>query len=221
MIIKERLAHPSNYTATGSRNIEYIVIHYTGNDGDTAAGNCNYFAGANREASAHYFVDEQEVWRSVRDGDKAWHCGDDVYYHPYCRNSNSIGIELCSHMDVDGHYYFDLPTIAGAIELTRAKMAEYNISVENVVRHYDVTHKNCPAPFVESPEAWAAFKKALIQEADEMKTYKTINDAPEWARPTLQKLINDGSLAGDGNGNINVSDDFCRIMTVLDRRGLL
>ena len=75
MLIRELLADRSNYTAMGSRPIKYIVIHYTANDGDTAQGNCNYFRGANRNASAHYFVDGQEVWRSVRDGDKAWHCG--------------------------------------------------------------------------------------------------------------------------------------------------
>nr|DAF27743.1 MAG TPA: N-acetylmuramoyl-L-alanine amidase [Caudoviricetes sp.] len=221
MNIKELLSHPTNYTATGSRTIKYLVIHYTGNNGDTAAGNCNYFTGANRQASAHYFVDEKEVWRSVRDGDRAWHCGDDVYFHPACRNNNSIGIELCSRRDASGRYYFKPETLARAVELTKAKMQEYNIPAENVVRHYDVTHKICPAPFVEDVAAWQAFKNALTQEDDTMQIYKTIKDVPEWARPTLQKLINDKSLSGDGQGNINVSDDFCRTMVVLDRRGKL
>ena len=98
-------------------------------------------------------------------------------------------------------------------------MAEYGIPAANVVRHYDVTHKKCPAPFVDDAAAWAEFKKAL--EDDDMKNYQTLDDAPEWARPTLKKLIDEGSLAGDGNGNINVTEDFCRIMLVLDRRGKL
>lgn len=219
MNIKKHLSHPSNYTATGGREIKYIVIHYTANDGDTAIANCKYFAGAGRGASAHYFVDSTEVWQSVEDRDKAWHCGGDVYYHPACRNSNSIGIEICSHRASKDRYYFDQRAVERAIELTRAKMAEYGIPAANVVRHYDVTHKKCPAPFVDDAEAWAGFKKAL--EADDMKQYQTLDDAPEWARPTLKKLMNDGSLAGDGNGNINVSEDFCRIMVVLDRRGKL
>lgn len=219
MKIREQLAHHSNYTATGGRDIKYIVIHYTGNDGDTAANNCNYFAAGNRNASAHYFVDESEVLRSVNDKDKAWHCGADFYSHDECRNSNSIGIELCSRIDVDGYYYFEPETVALAIELTKAKMQEYGIPVENVVRHYDVTRKNCPAPFVEDAEAWAEFKAAL--EVDDVKKYETLEDVPEWARPTIQKLINDGNLAGDGKGKINVTEDFCRTMVILDRRGKL
>ena len=219
MNIHKLLAHPSNYTEMDFREIKYIVIHYTANDGDTSEGNCQYFAGANRRSSAHYFVDGNEVWQSVADVDKAWHCGGDVYYHPACRNSNSIGIEICSHRASKDRYYFDRAAVERAIELTRAKMAEYGIPAANVVRHYDVTHKKCPAPFVDDAAAWAEFKKAL--EADDMEKYQTLNDAPEWARPTLKKLIDEDSLAGDGNGNINVSEDFCRIMVVLDRRGKL
>ena len=219
--IKENLANKANYgKSRKTSSIKYIVVHYTANDGDTAIANCKYFAGAGRGASAHYFVDSTEVWQSVEDRDKAWHCGSDVYYHPTCRNSNSIGIEICSHKASKDRYYFDQRAVELAIELTRAKMAEYGIPAANVVRHYDVTHKKCPAPFVDDEQAWAEFKKAL-EAADDMDKYQTLNDAPEWARPTLKKLMADGSLTGDGNGNINVTEDFCRIMVVLDRRGKL
>ncbi len=219
MSINELLAHSSNYTTTSGRRIDYIVIHYTGNDGDTAEGNCKYFSAAGRNASAHYFVDERETWRSVRDKDRAWHCGGKVYYHPQCRNSNSLGIELCSRKDKSGAYYFKPETIVRAVELTRAKMAEYGIPPEHVVRHYDVTHKMCPAPFVQDAAAWKAFKNALTarEDSDAMETYKTIADAPDWARSTLKKLMDKKALQGDGNGNINVSEDFCRTMVVLDR----
>jgi N-acetylmuramoyl-L-alanine amidase len=219
MEISRKIAHPSNYTAQDGRKIKYIVVHYTGNNGDTAEGNCNYFAGANRNASAHYFVDEAETWQSVPDKDKAWHCGGvDDYKHPLCRNSNSLGIELCSRLE-NNLYYFKPETVARAIELVKLKMQEYNIPAENVVRHYDVTGKHCPAPFVYDVEQWAEFKKAL--EVDEVKVFKTINDVPEWARPTLQKLINDGDLKGDGKGNINVTETFCKTMVILSRRGKL
>ena len=224
MSINELLAHSSNYTTTSGRRIDYIVIHYTGNDGDTAEGNCKYFSAAGRNASAHYFVDERETWRSVRDKDRAWHCGGKVYYHPKCRNSNALGIELCSRKDKRGAYYFKPETIARAVALTRAKMAEYGIPPEHVVRHYDVTHKMCPAPFVQDAAAWQAFKNALTVREDNMATYKdyteiypTIDDAPDWARATLKKLMDKKALQGDGNGNINVSEDFCRTMVILDR----
>ena len=223
LMIRELLAHSSNYTAMTGRSIKYIVIHYTANDGDTAQGNCRYFNAANRKASAHYFVDEQEVWRSVKDKDGAWHCGGKTYYHDHCRNSNSIGIEICSRKDSDGRYYFMPAAVALAVELTRAKMAEYGIPAKNVIRHYDVTHKICPAPFVQDEAAWQAFKRALTGQEDDdvIVTYQKIKDVPDWARPTIQKLITKKALNGDGNGNINVSEDFCRTMVVFDRLGKL
>ena len=62
MNIKFIAADPSNYYHGRSGNsIKYIVVHYTANNGDTAAGNGNYFSSPNRKASAHYFVDENSV----------------------------------------------------------------------------------------------------------------------------------------------------------------
>lgn len=58
------------------------------------------------------------------------------------------------------------------------------------------------------------------KEVDEMKYYKTLSDVPEWYRPTVEKLVDAGALQGTGDGP-NVSEDFCRTMTVLDRMGKL
>lgn len=64
-------------------------------------------------------------------------------------------------------------------------------------------------------------KMPLYEGEDDMVYYKTINDVPKHYKPSIQKLIRDGILKGTGNNEINVSEDFCRIMTVLDRKGLL
>lgn len=218
--IKQIIADSSNYTKCNNRKIDFIVIHYTGNDGDTAQGNCNYFQGANRKSSAHYFCDENEVCQSVLDKDRAWHCGATSYKHDKCRNSNSIGIELCSRKDSKGHYYFKDETIKNAVELTKEKIKQYNISLDNVLRHFDVTGKNCPAPFVDNKDAWLCFKNAL-KDGDNMQNFKTIDDVPTWAKATIKKLIDKKALAVNEQNEINVSYDFCRIMTVLDRLGIL
>ena len=165
MEIKELLAHVSNYSKGRHTTIKYLVLHYTANNGDTALSNCKYFSGANRNASAHYFVDENEVYRSVRDMNVAWHCGSmNGYKHKYCRNTNSIGIEMCSRIDSNGKFYIKEETIANAIELTKYLMEKYDIKVENVIRHYDVTGKICPRPFVENLEDWKQFKDRLEEE---------------------------------------------------------
>ena len=132
--------HRTNYQAGRSSAIQYLVIHYTGNNGDTAAGNCKYFqSNPGLYASAHYFVDENGWEQSVADFDTAWHCGATTYRHPECRNSNSIGIELCSRKDKDGNYYFSKKTVENAMELTKELMKQYKIPKENVLRHYDAT----------------------------------------------------------------------------------
>lgn len=148
--------------------IKYIVIHYVGATGGAEA-NCRYYASKYIGASAHYFVGfNGEIWQSVEDGDIAWHCGAKSYAHPECRNSNSIGIELCvrnkgNKADNSRDWYFEDATVQSAIRLTRKLMAQYNIPIDHVIRHYDVTGKICPNPFVYNNTAhtWDAFKVAL------------------------------------------------------------
>lgn len=155
-------AHRGNYrpAARRKREIRYLVVHQA-TDGKTAAENAAYFAARNVSRSMHYFVDENEMQQSVRIQDIAWHCGTrGVYYHPYCRNENSIGIALCGSVR-DGRYTFSPEVLSRARELLRALMKKYDIPPERVVRHYDVTHKTCPVAFVESVKAWQAFKEGL------------------------------------------------------------
>lgn len=170
-------AHSSNFKSGRTSIIKYIVIHYTANNGDTAKNNTDYFANnKNLSASAHYFVDENEIWQSVKEGDTAYHCGANTYKHKECRNYNSIGIELCSRKYADGTYYIKSETVANAIELTKELMAKYSVPVENVIRHYDVTGKNCPAPFVKDETLWQDFKNRLSKKIEVVDNKNTINN---------------------------------------------
>lgn len=159
-----------NHNAGSVSRIKYIVIHYTGALGDAKA-NCNYFAGGNRNASAHYFVGyDGAIWQSVEDKNIAWHCGAKSYKHAECRNINSIGIELCvrkkstaSMGATDKDWYFEDATVEAAAELTRYLMDKYNVPASHVIRHYDVTGKICPNPYVYNTTAntWDEFKKKI------------------------------------------------------------
>lgn len=207
MTIQTKIANAANYKAANrtQADIGYIVIHYTGNEGDTAKNNADYFA---REeglgASAHYFVDESSVWRSVADKDVAWHCGAKRYLSPFCRNANSIGVEICM-LDKQGKVRQG--SIDRAAELVRTLMAQYGIPVNRVLRHFDVTGKNCPAPMVSSAKLWAEFKKYL--EDDRMLTYEQFKDymrryeteqsklpVSGWAASAWQAMISAGLTDG-------------------------
>ena len=149
-----------NFDNGSINRIKYIVVHFTANNGDTAYGNTNYFK-SYRGSSAHYFVDENNVYQSVEDKNIAWHCGAKKYKHSTCRNSNSLGVELCSRKDSKGNFYFMDKTVDNAVELVKMLMAKYNVPIANVIRHYDVTGKNCPEPFVRDIKAWQNFKNRL------------------------------------------------------------
>ncbi len=164
-----KLLTPYNYNAGTADRIKYIVIHYVGALGGAEA-NCKYYASQYIGASAHYYVGfNGEVWQSVEEKDIAWHCGAKSYVHPECRNQNSIGIEMCVRnssgnlADTSRDWYFEDATVKKAIELTKALMEKYNIPVDRVIRHHDVTGKICPNPYVynHTQHTWDSFKAAL------------------------------------------------------------
>ena len=208
---------PSNYRAGRTQPVRYIVMHYTANNGDTARNNCDYYHRVGGlQASAHYFVDEHGAMQSVRECDTAWHCGARAYWHPECRNANSIGIEMCSRKRADGSYYIKPETVANAAALAREIMQRYGIDTEHVLRHYDVTGKRCPMPWADDPAQWTAFLAMLTpehpneEEEENMVKYKTIDDVPEWYRSEVQELMDAGALKGTGNGAIDISEDVVR-----------
>ena len=152
--------NPTNYNNADRRNIAYVVMHYTGNSKDTAKANANYFKGANRGASAHFFVDNSNIYQSVELRDVAWHCGTNgTYYHNDCRNSNSISIEMCC---TAGNYKISDTTKKNAAYLCAYLCKMIGVTAGQVdtyvLRHYDITHKKCPAQMVSDAKEWSDFK---------------------------------------------------------------
>lgn len=154
MVIYEKIADNRNYGAwRNTANIKWIVMHYTANDGDTDTGNANYFASGYRGASAHYFVDDDSVTRSVPDNYVAWSVGgakwDDCgktgggKYYGQCNNSNSISIEMCDTIK-DGRIDVSDKTLKNAANLCRSLMYKYDIDIDHVICHFDVNGKHCP-----------------------------------------------------------------------------
>ena len=148
----------------------YIVVHYVGS-GTSAPGsaraNCAYFAGGNRNASAHYFIDDAYIYEYA-DPRKyyTWHVGDGGGRYGIT-NSNAIGIEVCINGD---RPYTDaeLPRLKW---LVQRLMAEYGIPAERVVRHYDASRKACPyyyTPYGSGGDsAWRALRDRITRKEEE------------------------------------------------------
>lgn len=175
---KTLIANRKNYGSKRNTNvIKYLVYHYTANDGDTAENNAKYFHNNIVKASAHYFVDDDSVTISVPDNYVAYHCGGGLQgreghkFYKICTNTNSIGIEMCDTIR-NGKYEVSAKTRANAIALGKEIVKKYGIKKENVIRHFDVTGKNCPAYFVKDEEAWEKFRDEIFEtEKKEFKTY--------------------------------------------------
>lgn len=147
----------SNYNHSEGNKPKYIVIHYTGNINDSAKNNADYFGRCNRNASAHYFVDDNEIYQVVEDYNASWHCGDG--HNRYgINNYNSIGIEMCGTDNGN----ISEKTVQNTLELTKYLMNKYGIDADHVVRHYDASRKDCPSAFHDNNWArWWNFKDRL------------------------------------------------------------
>ena len=155
--------------------IKFIILHYVGAV-STAKNNADYFYDKYRGASAHYFVDDKEIWQVVEDNDAAWAIGANKYYTD-ARNSNSISVEMCCYYMKNGNINVAKEVEEKAIELVKMLMKKYNIDVDHVIRHYDATRKNCPAPFVSDQERWNNFKKKLQEQSTEEETTSSDTDS--------------------------------------------
>lgn len=134
-----------------SRAIDRIVVHFTATLA-SARNNATYFSrNEGQGASAHYFVDDitPEIYQSVAEGDTARHAGD------WQMNCRAIGIEVVSAGED-----FSATEVEKLGWLVRKLMAKYGIGASGVIRHYDVTGKLCPAPYVAASK-WAALKAAI------------------------------------------------------------
>ena len=159
----EDLLTPNKYSRpeTPVGEITGIVIHYVGNPSTTAKQNRDYFEDLAvthlTSASSHFIVGLQgEILQCVP--------LDEVAYASNHRNNDTISIEVC-HPDADGK--FNDVTYATVVRLTAWLVLEYELEVEDVIRHHDVTGKLCPLYYVEHEDAWLQFKADVQKYIDE------------------------------------------------------
>lgn len=147
-----------------------IVIHYTANPGTTAQQNRDYFQGLSLSgetyASSHFVIGiSGELIQCIPCNEIAYASND--------RNADTISIECCIP-DETGKFSED--TYDTLIHLVAWLVGRYNLEIEDVIRHYDVTGKNCPKYYVENEGAWEQFRCDV---KNYIETYGTTENLPK------------------------------------------
>lgn len=158
-----QLLTPNEYSRpqTEMEAVMGVVIHYTGNPGTTAQQNRNYFESlattGETSVSSHFVIGmEGEIIQCIP--------LDEVAYASRHRNKDTISIEVC-HPTAEGK--FNEETYDSLIKLVAWLMVEYDLDIEDVLRHYDVTGKICPRYYVDNEGAWEELQLDLKDYVDE------------------------------------------------------
>ncbi len=192
--IKDMLITPNKWSRPQTKigTIKNIVVHWIGNAGSTAENNAKYFDslkdGRGTYASSHYIIgNDGVVIRCVPENE--------VAYHASKANSYSIGIEVC-HPDSTGEYTDS--AYNALIELLVDLCERYKLEpMGAIIRHYDVTGKDCPRYYVKNETAWKKLKQDVegmmnkdeeLENAVKVLQEKGIINSPEvWIKGTYTK----------------------------------
>lgn len=165
MQIQQMLLTPNKYSRPGIKlqEVTKIAVHYVGNPGTTAINNRNYFEGLKDQ-----IPDSTGVYCLKKDGSYLTYNGQKVKIRyvsshlivglsgeilqcipftewSYCTNQAngySISIECC-HPDSTGK--FTLATEKSLAELCAYLCGKFGLDpLKDIIRHYDVTGKQCP-----------------------------------------------------------------------------
>lgn len=143
--------------------INGIAVHYTANPGATAQQNRDYFENLKdsqqTQVSSHFVIGlEGEIIQCIPSSEMSYATNE--------RNVDTLSIECC-HPDETGK--LKKATYNSLVDLTAWLCSRFMLSTDDIIRHYDVTGKNCPKYFVENPEKWEQFKEDVHKKMENLK----------------------------------------------------
>lgn len=146
-----------NKSSKNNRKIKAIVIHDVGAE-SSAKNNALYFNGGNRNSSADFFVDSINIYQIIEyKNNYSWAVGDGKGKYGY-NNSDTVSIEMCLEKNLQPSE----TTIRNTLDLVKYLMNDLGLGVDNVIRHYDCSRKQCPKSFSANNWAkWNEFKNRL------------------------------------------------------------
>ena len=226
----KRYVQPVDATPGRDELLGRLGVNANGNDWNHMARDACVHAFIGRLADGSVAVCQTLPWNW-----RGWHAGTGTT--GASANDTHISFEICEDGLTDRAYFSRV--YREAVELTAMLCRQYGLDplADGVVichqegfrrgvacNHADVLHW-----FPQMGRSMDDFRSDVAEElahgpeseeVDDMTYFKTLDEVPEYYRPTVKKLAESGALNGTGDG-LNVSEDFCRVMTVLDRLGKL
>lgn len=203
--------------------------------------NANDWNHTTREVGVHAFIGKLAdgtvaTVQTLPWNHRGWHAGSGSRGSA---NDTHISFEICED-DLTDRLYFE-QTKNQAIELTAYLCKMYNLDPMAdgvVICHQDGYQRGIASNHGDVYHWWNKYgytmnsfrqqvklamldSQPTVTEEKDMKYYKTVKDVPEYYRAAIDKAMKLGGLIGTGNDEINVSEDLCRILTILDRMGKL
>lgn len=214
----------------------FVVVHNTANDA-SAVNEVAYMLGNRDSTSYHYAVDDMCAVQAIQENRTAWHAGDGTG----AGNMYGIAIEIC-YSKSGGERF--LKAEDNAAELIAGILNRYGWGIDKVTKHQDYSGKYCPHRTLDM--GWDRFlnkvkncmEELTVTQYEELKTllsglsnrisnienkmiYNYIDkNMPDWARPTIQKLVDKKILVGDEKGELGLTDEMIKIFVINDRAGL-
>lgn len=153
---------------------------------------------------------------------RGWHAGG-------AANNTHIGVEICEDGLTDGTYF--RAVYQEAVELFAMLCKEFNLDpLKNIICHAEgykqgiaSNHGDVLYWFAIHGKTMDDFRwdvKEYIEQEDDDVRYKYYEDMPDWAQPTVKKLMDKGYIKGEGGGVLNLSEDTLKVLVINDRAGL-
>ena len=217
--------------STGAPNTK--LSRYVGPDdgllGANQYGNhWNQFRPDGRQVCVHGFIGKLKdgsiaTYQTLPWNMRGWHAGG-------AANNTHIGVEICEDGLTDGTYF--RAVYQEAVELFAMLCKEFNLDpLKNIICHAEgykqgiaSNHGDVTYWFTKHGKTMDDFrydvKEFMEQEDDDNMRYKYYDDMPDWAQPTVSKLVKKGYLKGEGSGVLNLTEDTLKVLVINDRAGL-
>lgn len=191
---------PNKYSRpqTKLKGVKGIVVHWWASPNGAVNGVWNFYenrkSGRNSYGSAHYIIGlDGNGIQCIPENEMAYGAGASKYYtnrlgsYP---NNETLHIEM-AHTDWNGNMTKE--TWDSSVQLVTKLLKKYGLGIDDIYRHYDITHKDCPKLFVNHPEKFEEFKKD-VAEILNPKTHQTqyVETTIYYKDSAIKGLIDDG-----------------------------